>query len=184
MSYLGLMTLKSLVEKGIDMTVDVEKMIEDNERLVHSIAHNMYVQNGLFSVEDLFQVGLMSVWKNGSKYNSNRGRVSTFLTHCVKNDILKFIKGQKLSVTNKFGKVERTKLFDNDINVSYRDETLDVAHDLEDYFNLKNEAEKKVIKLKVDGYNNSYIAKELKMHPNKVASVINKVAERYKANNE
>jgi DNA-binding NarL/FixJ family response regulator len=87
-------------------------------------------------------------------------------------------------VTNKLGKVERTKLFDNDLNVSYKDETLDVTHDVEDYFNLKNDSEKKVIKLKVDGYNNSYIAKQLNMHPNKVASVINKVAERYKANNE
>tara|TARA_B100001939_G_C16723608_1_gene522319 strand:- start:194 stop:754 length:561 start_codon:yes stop_codon:yes gene_type:complete len=181
---LELMSLKLLLEKGIETMVDVEKMIEDNERLVRKIAHNMYVQNGLFSCEDLYQVGLMSVWRNGSKYNSKRGRISTFLTHCVKNDILKFIKNQKLSVTNKLGKVERAKLFDNDLSVSYKDETLDVTYDVEDYFNLKNDSERKVIKLKVDGYNNSYIAKQLNMHPNKVASVINKVAERYKASNE
>ena len=89
-----------------------------------------------------------------------------------------------LVFTIMFAILERTKLFDNDLKVSYRDQTLEVTHDVEDYFNLKNDSEKKVIKLKVAGYNNSYIAKELKMHPNKVASVINKVAERYKSNNE
>jgi len=37
--FLGLMSLKLLLEKGIETMVDVEKMIEDNERLVRKIAH-------------------------------------------------------------------------------------------------------------------------------------------------
>ena len=38
------------------MSVNVEQMIEDNKKLVYSIANSIYINNKLFSKEDLIQV--------------------------------------------------------------------------------------------------------------------------------
>jgi RNA polymerase sigma factor (sigma-70 family) len=77
------------------MDKTVEKMNEDNKKLVYKIANSIYIKNKLFSKEDLIQVGFLALCKSGHKYDETRGKISTFITHCVRNDILKFIKSQK-----------------------------------------------------------------------------------------
>ena len=78
------------------MNLQVEKMIEDNKRLIYSIANSIYIKNKLFTKDDLIQVGFLALCKSGHKYDETRGKVSTFITHCVRNDMLKFIKSNKL----------------------------------------------------------------------------------------
>ncbi|MCW4039970.1 MAG: sigma-70 family RNA polymerase sigma factor [Candidatus Bathyarchaeota archaeon] len=177
------MTLKSLVEKGIEMDIEIEQLLKDHERLVQSIAARMYTPNGVFSIEDLVQVGLLSLWRNGSKYNSKRGKISTFITHCVRNDILKFINNQKLTTPNKPEMLRRSQLFNSD-ELSYRDETLNEAYDFADYLGLRNDLEKEVISLKLDGHNYSQIAKRVGIHPNKVSTIVNNIAERARSKDE
>ena len=77
------------------MSVNVEQMIEDNKKLVYSIANSIYINNKLFSKEDLIQVGFLALCKSGHKYDETRGQVSTFITHCVRNDMIKFIKSNR-----------------------------------------------------------------------------------------
>jgi twinkle protein len=51
------------------MDTKVEKMIEDNQKLVYKIANSMYIKNKLFSKEDLIQEGLLSLCRSGHKYD-------------------------------------------------------------------------------------------------------------------
>jgi RNA polymerase sigma factor (sigma-70 family) len=145
------------------MNAQVEKMIEDNKRLVYSIANSMYTKNKLFSKDDLIQVGFMALCKSGHKYDETRGKVSTFITHCVRNDILKFIKSSRL---------QSDLLYSENTNLSY---TSDKKLDCIDYHDLvcaKSDLEKKIVELKIQGENNKTIADKLEISSNKVSKVL------------
>jgi len=74
------------------MQVDIEKTIDKNMALVTSIANKLYRENSVFSREDLIQTGLVSLVKALPKYDEARAKMSTFITHCARNGMIKFIK--------------------------------------------------------------------------------------------
>jgi len=76
--------------------MELEKIIEQNKNLIKNIARKYFVKNSVFSIEDLEQVGYLSLTKNYKKYDPQRASITTFITVCVKNDIIKYIKKQKI----------------------------------------------------------------------------------------
>lgn len=151
------------------MNAEVEKMIEDNKRLIYKIANSMYVKNKVFSKDDLIQVGFLALCKSGHKYDETRGKVSTFITHCVRNDMLKFIKSNKL---------QSDLLYSENTNLSYN-----TSGNLEciDHYDLccaKTELEKDIVKKKIEGKNNKNIASELNVSPSRVSKVLSTMKSR------
>lgn len=145
------------------MNAEVEKMIEDNKRLVYKIANSMYVKNKVFSKDDLIQVGFLALCKSGHKYDATRGKVSTFITHCVRNDMLKFIKSNKL---------QGELLYSENTNLSYNTSGNLECMDHYDFCCAKTELEKNIVKMKIEGKNNKSIASELNVSPNKVSKLL------------
>tara|TARA_R100000152_G_C6760759_1_gene184831 strand:- start:448 stop:924 length:477 start_codon:yes stop_codon:yes gene_type:complete len=155
------------------MDIKVEKMIEDNQKLVYKIANSMYIKNKLFSKEDLIQEGLLSLCRSGHKYDETRGKVSTFITHCVRNDMIKFIKKNKL---------QPDLLYSENTKLSYN---LDKDFDCLDYYDLcgaRTDTEKNVVEMKLKGYTNKKISKELNVSANKVSKIIKAMKERMEKN--
>lgn len=144
------------------MDSKVEQMIEDNKRLVFKIANSIYRKNKLFSKEDLIQVGFLALCKSGHKYDETRGKVSTFITHCVRNDILKFIKSNKM---------QGELLYTENKNLSYENEDLSCL-DYNNFFCAKTELERNILKLKINGGTNKSVAEKLGTTPNKVSKLL------------
>ncbi|HCE42308.1 MAG TPA: hypothetical protein DET40_02015 [Lentisphaeria bacterium] len=73
-----------------------DKLIEANLRLVVKIAHS-YRNNGL-ELEDLIAEGNIAIMSAMDKYDPARGKLSTFLTHVVRNKIMNLFteKGRQL----------------------------------------------------------------------------------------
>lgn len=94
--------------------MDLEKVIEQNKNLIRNIARKYFVKNSVFSIEDLEQVGYLSLTKNYKKYDSQRAALTTFITVCVKNDIIKYIKKQKIR-KDPHSKVKETSYVQNDL---------------------------------------------------------------------
>jgi RNA polymerase sigma factor (sigma-70 family) len=144
------------------MDKTVEKMIEDNKKLVYKIANSIYIKNKLFSKEDLIQVGFLALCKSGHKYDETRGKISTFITHCVRNDILKFIKSQKQ---------QSELLYADNNSFTYHDNEFAYT-DYYDLVNAKTELEKQIVDLKINGNTNKSISTQLKISPNKVSKIL------------
>lgn len=155
------------------MDAKVEKMIEDNKKLIYKIANSMYIKNKLFSKEDLIQVGFLSLCRSGHKYDPTRGQVSTFITHCVRNDIMKFIKSNKL---------QPDLLYNENTKMSYN---LDKEFDCIDYYDLcgaTTKLEKDIIEMKLNGYTNKKIGKEMGISPTRVSKAIKNMKNKMEQN--
>lgn len=153
------------------MTEQVEKMIDENKKLVYSIANSMYISNKLFSKEDLIQVGFLALCKSGHKYDETRGKVSTFITHCVRNDMIKFIKSNKL---------QGDLLYTQNHNLSYSNEENLACVDYNDMCCAKTDIEKAIIQMKIKGETNKSVAKKLDISPNKVSKILSSMKNRMK----
>lgn len=151
------------------MDINVEQMIEDNKKLVYKIANSIYIKNKLFSKDDLIQVGFLALCKSGHKYDETRGQVSTFITHCVRNDMIKFIKSNKL---------QSDLLYIENQNLSYSNNHNLSCIDYNDICCAKTEIEKKIVKMKIDGETNKRIAETLDISPNRVSKILSSMKTR------
>lgn len=151
------------------MDINVEQMIEDNKKLVYKIANSIYIKNKLFSKDDLIQVGFLALCKSGHKYDETRGQVSTFITHCVRNDMIKFIKSNKL---------QSDLLYTENQNLSYSNNHNLSCIDYNDICCAKTEIEKKIVKMKIDGETNKKIAEALDISPNRVSKILSSMKTR------
>lgn len=151
------------------MDINVEQMIEDNKKLIYKIANSIYIKNKLFSKDDLIQVGFLALCKSGHKYDETRGQVSTFITHCVRNDMIKFIKSNKL---------QSDLLYTENQNLSYSNNHNLSCIDYNDICCAKTEIEKKIVKMKIDGETNKRIAETLDISPNRVSKILSSMKTR------
>ena len=151
------------------MNAQVEKMIEDNKKLVYSIANSIYINNKLFSKEDLIQVGFMALCKSGHKYDETRGQVSTFITHCVRNDMIKFIKSNKL---------QSDLIYTENSNLSYNNNSRLSCIDYDDICCAKTQIEKDIVRMKINRETNKNIASKLNISPNRVSKIISAMRSR------
>lgn len=69
------------------MTHDVQ-----NYGLIAKIAKSLYKETRLYSYEDLLQIGLQSAVRLEQHFDAGKSCKSTFLTICVRRDIIRFIK--------------------------------------------------------------------------------------------
>lgn len=155
------------------MNIEIEQLIEDNKKLVFSIANSLYRNNRVFSKEDLIQVGFLALCKSGHKYDEARGKISTFITHCVRNDMLKFMKSNKI---NSPISLDVTSF---DCQARPDASILEAS----DYVALMSEMEKTIVRMKQEGESNKNISLKLKVTQNKISKVLSIIRRRIEKQN-
>jgi RNA polymerase sigma factor (sigma-70 family) len=166
------------------MSVDVNKTIEENAGLVNKMACGLYRNNSVYSLEDLIQVGFMNLITALPKYDETRSKLSTFIGHCVKNSMIKFIKKnhdnskinspnfEAIPISGSDSKNDsKNVFFDGDVvygsNLYYNDD-----HNIEEYIDC-DEMSMKVIKLKMNGHTQKDIKNITGLKPSDIKSVLN-----------
>lgn len=140
------------------MTIDNSEILK-YEKMIQKLAHGLYKSTQLYSFEDLCQIGFMSGIKALSKYDPSNSQLSTFLTVCIRRDMIKFIKRHDFTVTRL--PVEKP--------VSEPESIYDYMPDL-------SMQEREIIELKIEGYSIKYIAKKLNISQRKCQSIFQKIA--------
>lgn len=141
-------------------------LIKENEKLVYKIANGYYKKCKEFDVEDLVQVGFMTLIKSGHKYNPERGAVSTFITHCVSNAIRGFLKKGLKNKTEQSNSLENIDL------------PCDISVNVEEYFPDGSFMEIQVCKLLQEGYNKAEISRRMKTSIWNIDKAILKIQEK------
>lgn len=71
-----------------------EEICERNKNLVYLVLKEMHLY---YRLDELYDIGLIGMAKGINKYDKTKGfKESTFLTKCIKNEILHFITREKI----------------------------------------------------------------------------------------
>jgi RNA polymerase sigma factor (sigma-70 family) len=132
--------------------MSIEEAIEQYDNMILALATSLYSPNRMYSVDDLAQEGRMSMVKHVDKHNPDRGKLSTFITICAKNDMLKFINKYTKHLKNH----EQIRP-SHSYNIMYSPDI-----EVRDARISSNEDVVQMIDLKMAGYSDTYIAKTLK----------------------
>jgi RNA polymerase sigma factor (sigma-70 family) len=181
------------------MQIDIEETIEKNMALVTSIANKLYRDNSVFSKEDLIQTGLINLVKALPKYDETRAKLSTFITHCARNGMIKFIKKNfdknKINVSNfetfpiKNFPVEtsdgrqtaQSNFFDG--GVVFGEKLYYVSEDnINSYIQDDDDLVKGVVRMKIKGNTQKKIAEAFNISEVKVKTILKNIAEKIKDN--
>lgn len=143
--------------------MNVEQVINDNQGLVVSVANKLYRKNKLYSRGDLEQIGYLSLAKSLHKYDESRGKLSTFMVTCIKNDMLKFMKKNKLQ-NQSFPETETYKSI----------EDMSIISDYETNDPVYNE----VLRRKYNGESNKSICSTMNISKSKLKKIIDSIKQR------
>ncbi len=124
--------------------MNINEMITQNLPLIRSVTKRYYISNNVFTFEDMVNTGVLGLLKNLQKYDPSRGKLSTFITVCVKNDLLKFLK--------KHNQIFSTQRLSS--NLEYT-----VPDGASDYVDKEDDETKEIVRMKVEGYTVKEIAK-------------------------
>lgn len=149
--------------------MNIEKVIEENKGLVIDIANSFYKRNRDYDVEDLIQTGYLSVINSIGKYNKKRGKLSTFLTHCIKNDLIKYTQSNSTNFVSINNIPENQLVNSGELSV---DEFLD---EKDSVFN-------QVIKMRMEKVSDQKIADSMNIKLSKVKKIKTKFLKRIEAN--
>ena len=149
--------------------MNIEKVIEENKGLVIDIANSFYKSNRDYDVEDLIQTGYLSVINSIGKYNKKRGKLSTFLTHCIKNDLIKYTQSNSTNFVSINNIPENQLVNSGELSV---DEFLD---EKDSVFN-------QVIKMRMEKVSDQKIADSMNIKLSKVKKIKTKFLKRIEAN--
>jgi DNA-directed RNA polymerase specialized sigma subunit len=121
------------------------------------------------------------------KYDPERAKLSTFISHCVKNSMIKFIKknydANKLNACNietiPYKEFDETQsrfnnFFEGDIVYGSKLYYLE-DQDIDDYLKDHDEVSRKVIKMKMSGRTQEEIKRELQISVSKIKKILNKL---------
>ena len=169
--------------------MDIEKTIESNIGLVNNMASKLYIRNSVYSLEDLIQVGLLNLITALPKYDENRAKLSTFISYCVRNSMIKFIKKNHDSSKVNTPKFESlpindlqeqhsnpivNKFFQGDVvygnNLYYYED-----EDIRNYIKDHDEITKKIVMMKIAGKTQKQIKNELDISENQIRSILKKI---------
>lgn len=143
-----------------------EKYINENQGLISKLALKYSQFDLSYDYEDLMQVGNMSMWKNLDKYDSKKSKISTYITTCMNNDMIKYIK--KLRKHTGHLTINEGMLSKK----SYEDEVY-----IDDIIQSYPTVVQKIINLKIDKVSNKEICNTVKRSKNFVKKELNKVKE-------
>ncbi len=146
-----------------------EKLITENIGLIYTVIKELHVHETEDGFQDCYDSGLVGLINGVRTYDDTKGKISTYLCKCIKNEILKLfvVKTQKKNF-NKFGKDVSLNYLISDEEIEFgeliADDRVNVEEEIEKKLeservlnavnSLKNETDKLVIKKMygLDGY--------------------------------
>lgn len=130
----------------------MDEILKQYDGMIAALATSLYTPNRIYSSDDLAQEGRMSLIKRIHKYKPERSKLSTFITVCARNDMLKFINKQSRHLRSHL----QIHPFDRKNIAYYPDEVV------RDSKISSSESVSRMIDLKMEGHSDTYIAKEMK----------------------
>lgn len=67
----------------------------EHEGLIADLTRKLYKHTPLYSFGDLMQVGWVSAFRLAKSFDPNRAKISTFLTICIRRDMIRFMNSEK-----------------------------------------------------------------------------------------
>ncbi len=135
--------------------------------LIKKIAIELYKNTSLYSLEDLIQIGLLSVHKTNGQFQEGKNtKKSTFLAICARRDMVRFIKKHRADFKNSKGPL------------------MDIER--HDYLPLKEELpsldpeEYEIARMLYEGYKKSEIAKRLQISKRDLENRLQAIGEKIK----
>lgn len=155
----------------------IEKIIKENSGLVYHIANKLYLMNRrrdkTFDLEDLAQAGFYALCKHGHMYDESRGKISTFVYHCVKNEILKLLKSNSSDRAGD-ANIENVK------EPSYYQDFEVMAENLDEYFKIKKDEERDILALKLQSFKHQEISEKQNIKKSRVERILRQIKERHR----
>ncbi len=159
--------------------MNIEKTIDENIGLVQKMASKLYMKNSIYCMEDLIQVGVLNLLTSLKKYDPERAKLSTFISFCARNSMIKFIKknhdSRKVN-TYSFECIPNSKsaFFEGSIvhgdNLFYHD-----PESVDHYIADSDDLTKNVVRLKMQGKSQKYIKDSLGVPESKVKKILDKI---------
>lgn len=147
------------------------EMIAENVGLVYGLAHKYYKTNTAYTFDDLVQVGMLAICEKIDRFDESRGGLSTFLTHCIRNEMFKYMGVQ--SRQSRAVCVDPSKLsIKKDHKIMFFEE---------EYLN-KNTTENKIIKMMYEGHDIKSISEHMGIPKKTLYRRINKIRKRIREN--
>lgn len=138
------------------------EITEKYEALIADLAHSLYRKTHLYDFKDLFQIGLQSAIRLEKTFDPTRSKRTTYLTLCVRRDMVKFIKKH-----NKiFGHVSLPK------DISYFDD-----HEFWQSIPDLDPEEKEMVRMLSEGYSKREIAKRLQLSTKEIKTRLLRIGE-------
>jgi RNA polymerase sigma factor (sigma-70 family) len=120
--------------------------------LVVEIANRLYKPTRLYDFEDLLQIGLQSALRLEKSFDPEKSKKSTFLTFCIRRDMIKFIQKHNLLFSEQQGPTQ---------SVSDDGQLWQVLPDL-------NAENKEMVNMLTAGHSKTAIAKRLRLSKKEV----------------
>lgn len=142
--------------------------------MIRLIAHRAYTKNQLYGVDDLIQIGSISIINCCRKFDPSRNtKMSTLVYLSARRDIIGYVMRTE-------SKRKETEL-DEKIQKELIEKSIEK---FDEYLPDMNESEKKIINLIVDGYNREDISKKIKETSFKTKKKIDSLLKRIENSNE
>ena len=137
----------------------------EDEKLIYSIANSLYRDTHLYSVEDLFQIGCLSYIKLQKHFDKTKSKKSTFMTICIRRDIVRFIKKHR-----------------NNFSESHTDSFLVTYHnDLFECLPELGPEDAEIIRMLSEGYSKREIAKRFHLKQKDLQTRLESIGNRINA---
>jgi RNA polymerase sigma factor (sigma-70 family) len=132
--------------------------------LVVEIANKLYKPTRLYDFEDLLQIGLQSAIRVEKYFDPEKGKKSTFLTLCIRRDMIKFIRRHNLMFSEQRGPTQ---------SVSDDGQLWQVLPDL-------NAEDKEMIDMLMSGHSKTAIARRLRINKKEVQARLERIGKHVK----
>lgn len=143
------------------MSMNQQKLIEDNMNLVYFTIHKFYPK--MINDEDIVQCGMLGLCNAANTWDESRSNFATFACRCIGYEINNELKRRKrysntlslnYCVTTPDGEVNSFgDLIAGDVDVDY--------FDVQPFYDSLNQKDKEVFDLLHNGYNKRELAKHL-----------------------
>ena len=132
--------------------------------LVVEIANKLYKPTRLYDFEDLLQIGLQSAIRVEKYFDPEKCKKSTFLTLCIRRDMIKFIRRHNLMFSEQRGPTQ---------SVSDDGQLWQVLPDL-------NAEDKEMIDMLMSGHSKTAIARRLRINKKEVQARLERIGKHVK----
>lgn len=151
------------------MQNNIEKLVNDNEKLAYKVAHK-YTPKTMVDFEDIKQMALIGLYKAAKGYDENKGaKFSTFAFRVMSNEVLQEMR-----------KFQRTSesLEEMEMDIPHEEE---YDHTMDSVKVYLDDQEFQIICLAMDGYNQKEIANEIGLGQSQVSRIYIRAKEKVRS---